>query len=52
MKQYLQPHKMKDYRKLKTPMPYPRKVLYLENLRNKGFTVNYPRAPWYNDNVD
>lgn len=33
-------------------MPPPKKVKKLEKLKEKGLEVEYPRAPWYNDNVD
>jgi len=33
-------------------MPAPYKVKKLEKLREKGIDVEYPRAPWYNDNEE
>lgn len=33
-------------------MPPPGKVRKLESLREKGIEVEYPRAPWYTDNID
>jgi len=33
-------------------MPAPFKVKKLEKLREKGIDVDYPRAPWYSDNVE
>lgn len=33
-------------------MPPPKEVLKMEKLREKGFEVEYPRAPWYTDNIE
>lgn len=33
-------------------MPPPKKVKKLEALRRKGLDIEYPRAPWYTDNVE
>lgn len=33
-------------------MPPPKKVKKMEKLREKGLEVQYPRAPWYTDNVE
>ena len=33
-------------------MPPPKKVRKLEKMRKKGLEVEYPRAPWFTDNVD
>ena len=52
MRHHLMPHKFKTYKTLKTPMPPPAKVRKLEQLREKGIDVEYPRAPWYTDNVE
>lgn len=52
MRYHLKPHKFKDYKELKTPMPPPKRVKKLELLREKGLEVEYPRAPWYTDNKE
>ena len=52
MRYHIKPYNFKDYKSLKTPMPPPKKVKKLEQLRSKGLEVDYPRAPWYTDNVD
>ena len=52
MRYHIKPHKFPSYKELKVPMPPPKKVKKLEKLREKGLTVEYPRAPWYNDNVE
>ena len=52
MRQHLVPHKFSQHKSLKTPMPAPFKVKKLEKLREKGIDVDYPRAPWYNDNFE
>ena len=49
---HTKPHKFKSYKELKIPMPPPKKVKKLEKLKEKGLEVEYPRAPWYNDNKD
>lgn len=49
---HTKPHKFKEYKELKTPMPPPKKVLKLEKLREKGLEVEYPKAPWYTDNKE
>ena len=33
-------------------MPPAYKVRKLEKLRDKGIDVNYPKAPWYTDNLE
>ena len=33
-------------------MPPPKKVKKMEALRRKGLDVEYPRAPWYTDNIE
>ena len=52
MRYHLMPHKFSAHKTLKTPMPTPKKIMKLERLREKGIEVDYPRAPWYSDNVD
>lgn len=53
MREHLKPYKFAPERgSLKTPMPAPKKVKKLENLKEKGLDVNYPRAPWFTDNVE
>ena len=52
LRQELKPHKIKDHKFYKTPMPPPKEVLKMEKLREKGFEVEYPRAPWYTDNIE
>jgi len=51
-KNHMKPHKFHPSKQLKTPMPPPKKVKKLEALRRKGLEVEYPRAPWYTDNVE
>jgi len=48
----IKPHQFNHWKTLKVPMPPPLEVLRLEKLREKGLEVNYPRAPWYTDNVE
>lgn len=50
MRYHLKPHKFPEYKKLKTPMPSPKKVKKLEKLAEKGMTVEYPNAPWFTEN--
>lgn len=45
LRSLLKPHKFK--KELKIPMPPPKTVLKLENIREKGIEVEYPTAPWY-----
>lgn len=52
MRNHLKPHKFHPDKKLKSPMPPPKKVKKMEALRNKGLEVDYPAAPWYTDNVE
>lgn len=53
MRHHLKPHKFPSYvKELKVPMPPQKIVKKLEKLKEKGLEVEYPRAPWYNDNVD
>lgn len=52
MRYHVKPHKFPDYKELKVPMPPQKKVKKLENLKLKGLEVEYPRAPWYTDNVE
>ena len=52
MREHLKPHKFREGKDLKTPMPPPKKVKKLEKLRSKGIDVEYPRTPWYTDNED
>ena len=52
MKFYLKRHKFAEYKNLKDPMPSPKKVRKLESLKRKGLEVEYPRAPWFTDNVE
>lgn len=52
MRYYLKPHKFPEYKNLKDPMPPPKKVKKLENLREKGIDVSYASAPWFTDNVE
>ena len=52
LRNHLKPHKFHADKQLKTPMPPPKKVKKMEKLRNKGFQVEYPEAPWYTQNVD
>ena len=33
-------------------MPSPKKLRKLEKLREKGIEVEYPKAPWYTDNLE
>ena len=33
-------------------MPPPKKLKKLEKLKKKGLEVEYPRAPWFTDNVE
>ena len=33
-------------------MPTPKKVRKLEKMRKKGLEVEYPKAPWFNDNEE
>lgn len=49
---HIKPHKFKEYKELKTPMPPPKRVKKLEKLKDKGLDVEYPRAPWYTDNKE
>lgn len=46
------PHKFSQHKELKVPMPPAKKVRKLEKLREKGIDVEYPRAPWYSDNLE
>ena len=52
LRNHLKPHKFHPDKQLKTPMPPPKKVKKLEAIRRKGLDVEYPRAPWYTDNVE
>ena len=52
MKNHMKPHKFRSDKQLKTPMPPPKKVKKMEALKRKGLEVEYPRAPWYSDNVE
>lgn len=52
IRQHLKPYNFKPDQILKTPMPAPKKLKKLERLRKKGLDVEYPRAPWFTDNVD
>ena len=52
LRYHLKPHKFHPEKVLKTPMPPPKKVKKMEALKRKGLEVNYPRAPWYTDNVE
>lgn len=52
MRKHLKPYNFRSDKELKTPMPPPKKVKKLEKLRRKGLDVEYPRAPWHNDNVE
>jgi hypothetical protein len=52
MRYHIKPHRFPDYKTLKVPMPPPKKIKKLERLREKGIEVEYPRAPWYTDNVE
>lgn len=49
---HTKPHKFDDYKELKTPMPPPKQVKKLEKIREKGIDVDYPRAPWFTDNME
>ncbi len=51
LRNMLKPHKYEG-KEFKIPMPPPKKVLKMEKMKEKGLEVEYPRAPWYNDNVD
>ena len=33
-------------------MPKPKDVKKLEKMKRKGLEVEYPRAPWFTDNVE
>lgn len=52
MRYHMAPHKFSQHKTLKTPMPPAYKVRKLEKLRDKGIDVNYPKAPWYTDNLE
>ena len=52
MRYYLKPHKLPEYKTLKEPMPPQKRVKKLEALREKGISVEYPRAPWFTDNQE
>jgi hypothetical protein len=52
MRYHIKPHKFPDYKELKVPMPPPKRVKKLEKLKEKGLSVEYPRAPWYTDNKE
>ena len=52
MRNHIKPHNFKPGKELKTPMPTPKKVKKLERIRSKGIEVDYPRTPWYTDNVE
>ncbi len=52
MRLHLKPHKFSTYKDLKTPMPPQKRVQKLENLIEKGLSVEYPRAPWFTDNKE
>jgi hypothetical protein len=52
MRYHMQPHKFKQWKELKTPMPTPKKLKQMEKLREKGLDVEYPSAPWYTENLD
>jgi len=52
LRQHLKPHRYPHWMEYKIPMPKPKDVYKLEALKEKGLEVWYPRAPWYNDNVD
>jgi large subunit ribosomal protein L15 len=52
MRYHLKPHKFSSHKELKTPMPPQKRVIKLEKLKEKGLTVDYPRAPWYTDNKE
>ena len=52
LRNHLKPHKFHPDKQLKTPMPPPKKVRKLEAKRKKGLDVEYPRAPWFTDNVE
>lgn len=48
LKRFLQPH-LFELPQAKIPMPKPYEVLRYEELRDKGFEVRYPKAPWYEE---
>lgn len=52
MRYHLKPWAFRQDKELKTPMPPPKRLKKLERIRKKGIDVEYPRAPWYTDNVD
>lgn len=52
MRAHLKPHKFTQHKELKTPMPPQKRVVKLEKLKEKGLTVEYPRAPWFTDNEE
>jgi len=52
MRQHLKPHKFPAHKELKTPMPPQKRVIKLEKLKEKGLSVEYPRAPWFTDNKE
>lgn len=52
MRHHMMPYKFVEHKMLKTPMPPPYRVKKLEKLREKGIDVDYPKAPWYTDNIE
>jgi large subunit ribosomal protein L15 len=52
LRKHLKPQKFEEYENPKSPMPNPKSVKKMEKLREKGLDVDYPRAPWYTDNVE
>ena len=52
LRQELKPHKIKEHKYYKTPMPPQKDLLKMEKLRERGFEVEYPRAPWFTDNIE
>lgn len=48
LRRYLKPWQFKNP-EARIPMPYPRKLKKLEEKRNKGMEVVYPRVPWFEE---
>ena len=52
MRYHLKPWAFRQDKELKTPMPPAKKLKKLEKIRKKGIEVEYPRTPWFTDNVE
>ena len=52
VRNHIKPYKFSTGKELKVPMLPPKDVRKLENMKMKGLTVSYPRAPWFSDHED